>query len=82
VIKVALMNTTGEDKNNTAGKAANYIMWHTDPLLGNDRKITNYTTPVFRQRLVNSNGGRMFSTRFVPICYTQGQLAVAVNSVS
>jgi hypothetical protein len=32
----------------------------------NDREISNYTTAVTRQRLVNSNRGTMFSVRSVP----------------
>jgi hypothetical protein len=28
-----------------------YILWHVHPLLGNDRKISNYTTSVAKQRL-------------------------------
>jgi hypothetical protein len=30
-------------------------LWHVEPLLGNDRKTSNYTTAVTRQRPVNSN---------------------------
>jgi hypothetical protein len=28
-----------------------YILWHTDPLLGNDRDISDYTTTVDKYRL-------------------------------
>jgi hypothetical protein len=35
------------------------ILWHVDPLLGNDRETT-------RQRSVNSNRGTVFSVRSVP----------------
>jgi hypothetical protein len=55
------------------------IIWHVDPLLGNDSEISNHTTAVTRQRSVNSNRGKVFSVRSAPICYKQGQLAVGVN---
>jgi hypothetical protein len=28
-----------------------YILWHVDPLLGNDRDVSNYTTAVARECL-------------------------------
>jgi hypothetical protein len=37
----------------TGGK--DNILWHVDPLLGNDCEISNYTTAVTRQRSLNSN---------------------------
>jgi hypothetical protein len=36
------------------------ILWNVDPLLGNDRKINNYTTAITRQRPTNSNRGTVF----------------------
>jgi hypothetical protein len=57
------------------------ILWHLDPLLGNDREISNYTTAVTRQRPVNSNRGTVFSVRPVPGCYRWDQLAVAVGDL-
>jgi hypothetical protein len=39
------------------------ISWYVNPLLGNDREISNYTTAVTRQRPVNSNRRKMFSVR-------------------
>jgi hypothetical protein len=50
------------------------ILWHIDPLLGNDRKISNYTTTVTRHRTLNSNRGTVFSVRSVPRCYKQDKL--------
>jgi hypothetical protein len=51
--------------------AAVIILWHVDPLLGNDREISNYTTAVTRQRLVNSNRGTVFSVPSVLRRYKQ-----------
>jgi hypothetical protein len=42
------------------------VLWHVDPLLGNDREISSCTTTVSRQRTVNSHRGTVFSVRFVP----------------
>jgi hypothetical protein len=53
------------------------ILWHVDPLLGNDREISNYTTAVTRQRPVNSNRGMMFSVRSLPKCYKQDKLELS-----
>jgi hypothetical protein len=69
--KAALRSTIEADKNDTTRKSANYIMWHVDTLLGNDRKISNYTTAVTSTRPVNSKRGKVFSTRSVPRCYKQ-----------
>jgi hypothetical protein len=52
---------------------------HVVALLGNDSEISNYTTAVTRQRPVNSNRGTVFSVRFVPRCYKQDKLGVAVR---
>jgi hypothetical protein len=57
------------------------ILWHLDPLLGNDREISNYTTAVTRQQPVSSNRGTMFSVQSVPRCYRWGQLDVAVGEL-
>jgi hypothetical protein len=48
-----------------------FILWHVDPLLGNDSEISYYTTTVTRQRPVKSNRGNVFSVRSVPRCYEQ-----------
>jgi hypothetical protein len=55
--------------------ALSIILWHVDPLLGNDREISNYTTAVTKQRTVNSYIGTVFSVRSVVTYYKQGQLA-------
>jgi hypothetical protein len=55
------------------------IVWHVDPMLGNDREISSYTTTVTRQLPVNRNRGTVFSVRPVPRCYKQGQLAVEIG---
>jgi hypothetical protein len=47
------------------------ILWHVDPLLGNDNEINNYTIAVNKQQPVNSNRGKLFSVRSVPRCYKQ-----------
>jgi hypothetical protein len=43
-------------------------VWHLDPLIGNDGKISNYKFAVTRQRSVNRKRGDVFSvwsvTRF------------------
>jgi hypothetical protein len=52
------------------------ILWHVNPLVSNDREISNYTTPVNRQRYVNSNRGIVFSVRSVPRIYKQAKLRV------
>jgi hypothetical protein len=49
-------------------------MWHVDPLLGNDHKISNYTTAVTRQQPVNNNRGTVLSVQSVPMCYKQEKL--------
>jgi hypothetical protein len=41
-------------------------LWHVDPLLGNDREISNYKTIVTRQGPVNGNREMVFSVRSVP----------------
>jgi hypothetical protein len=53
------------------------ILWHIDPLLGNDRETSSYTTAGFAkkhgftERIRNSNRGTVFSVRFVPRYYKQ-----------
>jgi hypothetical protein len=42
------------------------ILWHVDPLLGNDRETSNKTMAVTRQPPVNSNSETVFSVRYVP----------------
>jgi hypothetical protein len=42
-------------------------------MLGNDRKIRNYTHSITRQRPVNSNRGRVLSVVSVPKCFSQGE---------
>jgi hypothetical protein len=54
--------------------AAVLILWHVDPLLGNDRVIGNYTTAITRRRPVNSKTGTVFSVRSLPRCYKQDKL--------
>jgi hypothetical protein len=51
------------------------ILWHADPLLGNDSEISNCTAAPTRQRDVNGNRG-MFSVRFVPRCHKKDKLGV------
>jgi hypothetical protein len=41
----------------------NYVLWHVDPLLGNDREIGNCTAAVARQWSVNNNRRTVFSAR-------------------
>jgi hypothetical protein len=62
-------NKLGWNKNTVACK----------PLLGNDREISNYTTAITMQRLVNSNRGIVFSARSVPRCYKQYNLAIKIT---
>jgi hypothetical protein len=64
------------------------ILWHVDPLLGNDREIIKRTTAVVRSRILQQtqnqqlhcNRGAVFSMLSVRNCYKQGQLAVALGS--
>jgi hypothetical protein len=49
------------------------------PLLGNDQKISHYTTAVTKQLPVNCNGGMVFSVRSVLRCYKQDKLGVVVR---
>jgi hypothetical protein len=51
-----------------------YLLWYVDPLLGNDRDLSSYTTAVTRQQPVNSNRGTVFSVRSLPKCYKQVRL--------
>jgi hypothetical protein len=54
-------------------------LWHVDPFLGNDCKISSFTTAVARQWLSNNHVGiptdmnkqRVFSAWSVPRCYKQ-----------
>jgi hypothetical protein len=39
----------------------NYILWHVDPLLGNDREIGDCSAAVARQYSVNKNRRMAFS---------------------
>jgi hypothetical protein len=39
------------------------LLWHVDPLLGNDREISKYATAVTRQRSISSNRETEFSVR-------------------
>jgi hypothetical protein len=41
------------------------ILWRVDPLLGNDRELSNYTGAL------NNNKGTVFSARSIPRCYKQ-----------
>jgi hypothetical protein len=50
------------------------MLWFVDPFEGNDHEISNYTTAVTRQQLLNSNRGTVFSVRSVPRCYKLLQL--------
>jgi hypothetical protein len=52
------------------------MSWDADLLPGNDREISNYTTAVTRQWLVNSNKEKVFSVWYVPICCKQDKLGV------
>jgi hypothetical protein len=45
-----------------------------DPLLGNDREISNYATAASRQRPENSNRGKVYSVLSAPRCYKQDKL--------
>jgi hypothetical protein len=58
------------------------ILWNVDPLLGNDREISNYTTVFTRQRSVNRNGGMAFSVCSELICYKHDKLVVAVSFIT
>jgi hypothetical protein len=66
------------------------VMWYVDPLLGNDREISSYTTTMLSngsankhvstaEREYSNNGKRCFSARSVPRCYKQDKLEVAVR---
>jgi hypothetical protein len=44
------------------------MLWHVDPLLGNDREISNHTTTFTRQGPVNSNRENVFSVLSVLKC--------------
>jgi hypothetical protein len=57
-----------------------YILWHVDPLLGNDREIKNYVTAVTSQRPVKSNRRTVFSVRSVLRCYKQDKLGIELLS--
>jgi hypothetical protein len=52
------------------------ILWRADPLLSNDRVMSNYTMAAIRQQPVNSNRGMVFSMISVPRCYKQAKLGV------
>jgi hypothetical protein len=45
-----------------------YILWHIDPLLGNDRETNNNTMTVARQRPARNNGGTVGSGVFCFLC--------------
>lgn len=56
------------------------VLYISDPLLGNDYEISNYTTVVTRQWPVNSSRRSVLSLRSVPRCYKQVQLVVALSA--
>jgi hypothetical protein len=62
------------------------ILWHVDPLPGNDREISDYTTApqtiIFPRQQLNSNRGTVFSVRSVPRCSKQDKSLDSVDSVS
>jgi hypothetical protein len=55
------------------------ILWHVDPLLGDDHEISNYTTAVTKQLPVNTNRKKVFSVRSVSRCFKQVKLGVVVR---
>jgi hypothetical protein len=63
------------------------VMSHVDLLLGNDREISNHKTAVAKQACFHGNKKNkaimkaVFSTRSVPRCYIQGQLASELRAV-
>jgi hypothetical protein len=56
------------------------IMWHVNPLLGNDREISDYTTVVTRQRPFNKRW-TVFYAVFAEMLWT-GQFRIWVNQLS
>jgi hypothetical protein len=47
------------------------ILWHVDPLLGNDYEISSYTMAITRQQPINSNRRTVFSVLSVLKCYNK-----------
>jgi hypothetical protein len=58
------------------------IVWHVNPLPGNERGISICTTAVTRQRPVDSSRGAVFSLRSVLRYSKQDKLGVAVSYIS
>jgi hypothetical protein len=56
-----------------------FILWHVDPLLGNDRELNNYTTVVNRKRPINGNRGKVSYVRSVPRNYKQDELRAGIR---
>jgi hypothetical protein len=55
-----------------------YILWHADPLLGNNHEM-NCTMAITRQQPINSNRGTVFPVWTILTCYEQDKLGVAVS---
>jgi hypothetical protein len=53
------------------------ILWHVDPLLGNDSGTNNYKSVVTRQRTVKSNRGTVFSVWSMLKCHKQDNQSVS-----
>jgi hypothetical protein len=47
------------------------ILWHVDPFLGNDRKISSYTTAVANTHATTELLKAVFSMQSVPRLYTR-----------
>jgi hypothetical protein len=62
----------------TGNKIYRKILWHIDPLLGNDRETNNETTAVARQRPTRNNGSTVESCVFYVVHFE----AVGLNGPS
>jgi hypothetical protein len=60
IFKITAVRTSNLTKLLTIWEMQFLILWHVDPLLGNDRKTNNWTTAVTGQRPVNSIEERCF----------------------
>jgi hypothetical protein len=57
------------------------LLWHVEPLLGNDCKISNYTTGSPQEQENTAIMEVVFSMLSMHGCYKQGQLHIVVSKL-
>jgi hypothetical protein len=61
------------------------ILWHVDPLTGNECETKHYTTavtgPMTQTQQLHCNRGSVFYVQSVPRCYMQDKLGAKVSEL-